>query len=118
MPFAFVVPIQPAPLLDRLVANLCELRLGAIHIAVAAAILAHQSKVAAVDDRRGIPHKLRMANIQIVLVGEVVLARRKLAAAKRWNASVVNLHEVFAEARQIPRGPRAKTFSQTNQQQQ
>src|SRR5690349_12549525 len=59
-----------------------------------------------------------MANVQIVLVVQVVLARRKLAAAQCRNPSVVNLHEVFAEARQIPRGSRAKTLSQSNQQQQ
>ena len=50
----FVVPIQPAPLVEGLVANVVELRLGAIHVAVAAAIVAHQAKVAAVNHRRSI----------------------------------------------------------------
>jgi len=46
---AFVVPIQSAPFVYRLVTNARELWLGAIHIPVAIAVLAHQAKVAAVD---------------------------------------------------------------------
>jgi hypothetical protein len=65
---AFVVPIQCTALVYRLVANGGELRLGAIHIAVAIAILARQAKVAAVDHRRGITDKPGAADIQIVLI--------------------------------------------------
>ena len=44
---------------------------------------------------RGITHKPRVANIQIVLVVQVVLARRKLAATQRWPPSVVNLLRIL-----------------------
>ena len=88
----FVAPIQPASLFNGLVANVIELRLGAIHVAVAAAILAHQAKVAAVDDGRRIPNIGRIANVEIILVVQVVLAGRKLAAAHRGHATVVHLH--------------------------
>jgi hypothetical protein len=90
---AFVVPIQSTALVYRLVANGGELRLGAIHIAVAIAILAHQAKVAAVDHRRGITDKPGAADIQIVLIVQIVLARRELAATNGRHSSVVDLHE-------------------------
>src|SRR4029077_14468205 len=96
---ALVVPIQSASLVYRLMANARELRLGAIHIPVAITVLAHQAKVAAVDYWRGITDKPGAANVQIVLVVQVVLARGKLAAAKPRHSSVVDLHEVLAETR-------------------
>lgn len=59
----FVNPILPTTLVDRLAPDVTELRLGTIDIAVAAAKLAHQAKVAAVDYRGGIPAEgeLRMS---------------------------------------------------------
>ena len=108
----FVVPVQPAPLVDGLVSNVVELRLRAIHVAVAAAVLAHQTKVAAVDHRRGFAHVGRVANVDKILIVQVVLARRKLAAAYGRNPAVVDLHVIFAEeARQILLGSRAKTLT-------
>ena len=88
---AFVLPIQRAPLRDWLVANTRELRFRAVDIPIAAAIFAHQTEVPAVDHRRGITHERRAANIQIVLVVQVILARRKLAATHRRHPPIENL---------------------------
>ena len=88
----FVVPIQPAALFDGLIADVIELWLGPIHVAVAAAVLAHQAKVATVDNGRRIPNIWGTANVEIVLVGQIVLARRKLATANGRDAAVVHLH--------------------------
>ena len=110
MALAFVVPIQRAPLCDRLVANTSELRFGAVHVTIAAAILAYQAKVTAVNDRRGITNERRAANIQIVLVVQVILARRKLAATHRRHPPIENLQIVFAEAFHALGGSGAKAL--------
>ena len=60
----------------------------------------------------------RIANIEIVLIVQVILARGKLAAANRRHPAVVNLHEIVAETRQILLGSRAEALSQSNQEQQ
>src|SRR6266496_2318226 len=115
---SFVGPTQPASLVNGLETYVIELRFRAIDVAVAAAVLAHQTEVSAVDDGRGIAHVGRTANVLIILVVEVVLAGRKLAGANRGHAAVVDLHVIFAEISQTLRGSGAKALSQPDQEQQ
>jgi len=46
-----------------------------------------------------------------MVIVEVILARRKLAAANGGHSAVVDLHVIFAEARKALRSPWAKAFS-------
>jgi hypothetical protein len=62
--------------------------------------------------------RIRPKNVQIILVVQVILARRKLAATNRRHAAVVHVHVIFAQTRQTLLGSRAKTLSQSNHEQQ
>src|SRR5512147_1391031 len=76
----FVVPIEPAPLVNGLIADAVELWFRTVDVAVAAAELAYEAKISAVDYGRGVPDVGRIANVDVILVIEEVVARRKLAA--------------------------------------
>src|SRR5215471_11946866 len=115
---SLIAPIEPASLIDGLVANVVELRLSAINVAVTASVFAHQPKVAAVNHRSGIADKTRAANIEIVLIVQVVLARGKLTGSDRGHVSVVHLHVVFAKAGKILCSSSSKALSQSDQQQE
>lgn len=112
----FIDPVDPTPLANWLPPNVIELWLGTINVTVAAAKLTHQAKVSTINNRRGIADVRRTTDVEIVLIVQIVLPRRKLTAAERGHASVVDLHVIFAKAGQAFLGSGAETLAESDKE--
>src|SRR5215469_11680948 len=64
--------VKPTSLLQRQVADLIKLGLGAQHFPAAVGKFAYLVQVAARDERACIPYLRRMADIQVILIGKQV----------------------------------------------
>src|SRR5439155_24305818 len=116
---SFVHPVQPASLLQRQVPNLVVLRFHSHQLAVRSGELAYRAYVVAGEDRRSIADMRRFSfDIEIILIGEQVIAGGTHVSLHNRGTSRKDKHDVVAELGQSTLVAGTKAFAQTDEQQQ
>ncbi len=115
----FVQIVEPAPLIEREVADLAELGFDACDLAVGAGKLTDRAHIRANENRRSIANvRSFFADVDIILIGKQVSPPGAHVALHHRSPPGIDEHDVFAVLRQLAFVARAETFSQAHQQKQ
>ena len=110
--------VDPAPLLERKKADLTVLRLNAGNLSAGAGELTDRAHVVTSQDWRSIADIGGRTNVEVVLIGQQVLAGGAHAALHDRSAAGEDEHDVLAEFFHLPLVAGAEPFAQADQQQQ
>src|SRR5208337_631071 len=115
----FVKVVEPAPLQQREVANPVVLWFGPRELPAGAGKLADRVHVVGgKNGSDGLDVRRFLADVEVILIGEPVVACRVHAALEGRSATWVEHHDVFAVLGKIALVAASEAFAQADQQQQ